>query len=87
MPVHTITRQREKWRFECLVTDELGDGHTNWFPINGHFRCRGCSDLRANGVAVEPEYDQLRDKVTGDLVSRGEIVLEIQRGGGHAVGG
>lgn len=78
MPPHRITRQREKWRYECLISDTVGESHTNWFPINGHFRCRSCADLRATGhEGVEPEYHQLRDKSTGELVSRGEIVLEI----------
>lgn len=81
MSGHTITRYREKWRFECLISSTVGDSHTNWFPINGHFRCRTCADLRAAGHRdVSPEYNQLRDKTTGELVGRGEIMLDIQQG-------
>lgn len=71
----TVTSQTEKWRFECRYGEEPGDGHTTWFPINGHFRCRACADLRRTNTAITPEYDRLRDKTTGELVSREQIKL------------
>lgn len=69
----------QKWRFECPNGD-VGEGHTNWFPIDGVFRCHGCSDLRVHDPTIEPEYEFLRDKKTGRLVSREELELKIERG-------
>ena len=71
----TIASQAEKWRFECRHGEEPGEGHTTWFPINGHFRCRACADLRRTRPEITPEYDYLRDKITGELVSREQVVL------------
>lgn len=62
---HRITTLVEKWRFECPRGSEPGDGHTNWFPIDGVFRCKGCAELRNAGEDVEPETARLRDKKTG----------------------
>lgn len=70
----------EKWRFECLYADCTGDSHTNWFPINGHFRCRTCAEFRNADPGVEAEYDKLRDKRTGELVQREDIILETRKG-------
>lgn len=71
---HVVTAPHEKWRYCCPTRRE----HTNWFPINGHFRCKGCAELRAAGNAsVEPEFDALRDKQTGGLVPREELTLAI----------
>lgn len=71
---HTITRPVEKWRYVCPTPRE----HTNWFPINGHFRCKGCAELRNAGASeVEPEHDHVRDQRTGELIPREEITLAI----------
>lgn len=77
---HCITTLVEKWRFECPRGERAGDGHTNWFPIDGVFRCKGCAELRNAGEDVEPETAKLRDKKTGRLVEREEIELDVQRG-------
>ena len=71
---HKITSHPEKWRYGCPTPRE----HTNWFPINGHFRCHGCAELRAAGEdSIEPEFDELRDKKTGELIPRSEISLAV----------
>lgn len=74
-----ITAAHEKWRFECLATDRYGarEGHTNWFPIDGKFRCIGCSEAARNDPEINPEYERLRDKKTGEIVERDEIELAI----------
>lgn len=73
---HIITSTVEKWRYVCPTSRE----HTNWFPINGHFRCKGCADLRSAGASdVDPEHDHLRDQTTGELIPRDEITLAIDQ--------
>ena len=73
-----ITSIAEKWRLEC-PNGEIGEGHTNWFPIDGVFRCEGCVEQRRTDPTVDPQYTHLRDKKTGELVAREDIVLAIDR--------
>lgn len=73
----TIDSAVEKWRYRCLAPDryDLPEGHTNWFPIDGVFRCRSCAEQARTDPAVDPEYAHLRDMRTGELVAREEIRL------------
>lgn len=77
-----ITAIHEKWRFECLATERYGaeQGHTNWFPIDGVFRCHGCAELARNDPSIDPEYSRLRDKKTGSVIGRENIVLDVSHG-------
>jgi len=76
--MHVVTSTHEKWRYEC-PNGEPGEGHTNWFPINGVFRCKGCSELRKKNPDIDPEYEELRDKKTGEIIPREQITLDIDR--------
>lgn len=71
--VHTITSQHEKWRFWCDPDRQ----HTNWFPIDGKFRCAECAKQRNTNPSVDPEVEQLYDQVTETYVSREQIKLDI----------
>lgn len=73
----TIDSAVEKWRYRCLAPDRYGlaEGHTNWFPIDGVFRCRSCAEQARTDPAVDPEYAFLRDTRTGELVARDDIRL------------
>ena len=77
-----ITSDAEKWRLVCRADELHGadEAHTNWFPIDGKFRCWSCAQARQAHPEIDPEYDQLRDRRTGRLVSRDDIVLAIERG-------
>lgn len=74
-----ITATHEKWRFRCLAPERYGamDGHTNWFPIDGVFRCAQCAEEARTNPEVDPEYDQLFDKRSEQLVSREAIDLDV----------
>lgn len=69
-----ISTIAEKWRLECPNGD-VGEGHTNWFPIDGVFRCQGCAELARHDPERQTEYPSLRDKKTGRLVEREQVVL------------
>lgn len=71
----TVASQAEKWRFTCPR------GHCNWFPIDGHFRCRACAQQRNAGEHdVDPEVDRLWDQRDERWIDRDEIELAIERG-------
>lgn len=77
----TIGSAAEKWRLRCLADERYGlaEGHSNWFPIDGVFRCRSCAEQARTNPQVDPEYEVLKDTRTGGYVSRHEIVLAIER--------
>lgn len=76
--MHRIESLAAKWRFVCPRSfEQPHDGHTNWHPIDGKFRCRTCADRRG----VDPEYTELIDTKTGERVVREAIVLDVERGG------
>lgn len=57
----------DRWRYTCPW------GHRSWEPTNCHFWCQQCA--RTLSDDVEPEFYELRDRKTGDLISREEIFL------------
>lgn len=73
-PRITIRSPHEKWR---LVCDE---GHTNWFPIDGHFRCQQCARLRLHDPEVDAEKWTLWDKKEERHVTREQVELKIGDG-------
>lgn len=80
MSDHIITADHQKWRYRCLADDRYGldEGHSNWFPINGVFRCWSCAQQARTNPEIDPEYAALRDTRTGELVKRHEIILDTQ---------
>ena len=67
-----LENETDRWRYTCPV------GHRSWEPVNGHFWCSKCA--KNYGDEVEPEFDQLRDRKTHELLSRSEVVLETPAG-------
>nr|WP_226043550.1 hypothetical protein [Natrinema sp. DC36] len=62
-----LERKTDRWRYTCP------QGHRSWEPTNFHFWCQQCS--RHLSDDVDPEFDELRDRRTGDLISREDIEL------------
>jgi hypothetical protein len=69
--MHVIQSKASKWRYRCPQE------HTNWYPIDGKFRCRTCASDRDR----DPEYRALVDTKTDERVPREEIELDVHRGG------
>lgn len=63
-----LENKTDRWRFTCP------SGHRSWEPTNYHFWCQQCA--RTLSDKVEPEFEQLHDKKTGQLIARDEIDLE-----------
>lgn len=61
-----LENETDRWRWVCPR------GHRSWEPTNGHFWCATCA---RNWDDIDPEFDELRDKRTGETVPREEIVL------------
>lgn len=70
--MHEIRTLAKKWRYACP------EGHTNWYPINGHFRCRSCAKHAEAGADVDPEFHELHDKQTGAALDRDQIRLDTR---------
>lgn len=51
-----------KYRWECPA------GHKSWERVNNHVFCHACSKERHQDAGVDPEWDELRDSRTGELV-------------------
>jgi len=45
-------------------------------PTNYHFYCFACS----RHGDVDPDFDELRDRKTGQFLTREEVVLEVEGG-------
>lgn len=73
----TIGSQAEKWRLRCLADEryDLEEGHSNWFPIDGFFRCRTCAEQARTNPEVDPEYEALKDTRTGEYLTRPDVVF------------
>lgn len=61
----TLDDETDRWRWVCP------NGHRSWEPTNNHFWCAKC----ARYWDTDPTFDQLLDKVTGEIVPRDEIRL------------
>lgn len=59
-----------KHRWECPA------GHKSWERINAHVFCHACSQERHLNPEVDPEWDELRDTRTGELVAFAELKIE-----------
>jgi len=59
--------ETDRWRYTCP------NGHRSWEPVNGHFWCAKCS--QNYGDDVDPEFGELRDRKTGELLERDEVDL------------
>jgi protein-arginine kinase activator protein McsA len=57
----------DRWRFACP------NGHRSWEPTNGHFWCAQCAKTFADDL--DPEFSELRDRKTGELLERDEVRL------------
>ncbi|UTF52809.1 hypothetical protein [Natronosalvus rutilus] len=62
----------DRWRWACPA------GHRNWEATNGHFWCAECA--RTYSDDLEPEFEELRNLVTGDIVHRDDLQLLTQVG-------
>lgn len=59
---------RRKWR--------CPRGHMSWEPTNNHFWCKACSD----GWDVDPEFAELVNDATGEMLERDEVELITEMG-------
>jgi len=78
----TIASQAEKWRLRCLANErypDVDEGHANWFPIDGIFRCKTCAKQARTDPRVDPEYEVLMDTSTGEYLARHDVVLAVER--------
>lgn len=73
-PKHIIRSRAEKWRFECPA------GHNDWRVWNGVFACNTCQKHRAAGEDVDPVFEELRDRKTGERVSRDQVRMPLREG-------
>ncbi len=58
----------DRWRWVCPR------GHRTWEPTNYHFWCAECA-RQMDHDKFSPEFDELRDKRTGETKTREEIRL------------
>lgn len=65
----------DRWRFVCP------NGHRTWEPTNYHFWCSSCAQAVQQDpeLDVDPEFDQLHDKRTDELLERDEVEIEGYR--------
>lgn len=57
----------DRFRFVCPA------GHTTWERTNSHGWCAQCSKASKQGADVDPEFYQIWDKKTGDMIDYGAI--------------
>jgi hypothetical protein len=67
-----LNDETDRWRYTCPV------GHRSWEPVNSHFWCAKCAQNYSSDV--DPEFDELRDRKTDELLARNEVVLETPAG-------
>lgn len=60
----------DRWRYCCPR------GHRSWEPTNHHFWCQQCA--QAHG-GPGPEFDELRDRKTDELLERDAVELVEDR--------
>ena len=74
MPIEIgLDDEGDRWKWVCP------NGHRSWEPTNRHFWCRQCAQQNWNDD-VDPEFDQLRNAATGELVARDDVQLKTQVG-------
>jgi len=66
-PKPSPTGDEPKHRYECPA------GHKSWERINSHAWCHACSQELQNGGDADPEWYELRDTKTGELVAFDEL--------------
>lgn len=59
----------ERYRWTCPR------GHTSWSPTNSHLLCASCSRQSEQGDDVSPEWYELLDQKTGELVPYSQVEL------------
>lgn len=64
----------DRWQWVCP------QGHRTWEPTNFHFWCAGCARAWDHNEDLDPEFQELRNKKTGETVTREEIVLVTPAG-------
>jgi len=62
--------ETDRWKWVCP------NGHRNWEPTNAHFWCQTCA--RTQGL--DGEFDELRNKVTGEVHDREDLRLVTPAG-------
>ncbi|GAA1280269.1 hypothetical protein GCM10009646_79130 [Streptomyces aureus] len=60
----------DRFRFVCPA------GHTTWERCNSHAWCAQCSKASQQGSDVEPEFYEIWDKKTGDMIAYDAIEFE-----------
>ncbi|UVE51424.1 hypothetical protein [Haloferax larsenii] len=65
-----IEDRTDRWRFTCPRY------HRSWEPTNHHFWCERCSKIEG----IDPVFDELLDRLTGELRSRDEVRLMTDTG-------
>jgi len=65
-----IEDELDRWKWVCPR------GHRQWEPTNFHFWCAACA--RANDASGE--FDELRNKATGEVLEREQLELETPVG-------
>ncbi|WP_245838505.1 hypothetical protein [Natronoarchaeum philippinense] len=71
----------DRWKWVCP------QGHRTWEPTNYHFWCAECAKNWSHNEDLDPEFDELRNKKTGETVTRDEIVLMTPAGPYEHTGG
>ncbi|WP_410764916.1 hypothetical protein [Haloferax sp. DFSO60] len=61
-----VENRTDRWRFTCPRE------HRTWEAASDHFWCQRC----ASAKDVDAKFYELKDKVSGELLSREEVVLQ-----------
>jgi Fe2+ or Zn2+ uptake regulation protein len=56
----------QRWRYRCPR------GHTRWEPTNHHYFCQECARRHDD---VDPDFEELIDKKTGNEYERDEVEI------------
>ncbi len=64
-----IDAEVSSWRFRCPV------GHAAWVPAGSELFCRTCAEAAGRGARVDPEFDELLDLKTDQMVPWGHVEL------------
>lgn len=64
-----LSDDSDRWQWVCPR------GHRSWEPTNYHFWCARCARSWSHNDDVDPEFDELRNGRTNELVGRDEVRL------------